>query len=36
MLGEVARAPYFAFLSVLHLKESIIRGDKHLYLMREI
>ena len=36
VLEEVARAPYFAFLSVLHLKESMgLRGDKHLYLMRE-
>ena len=32
---EIARAPYFAFLSVLHLRESLgLRGAWHLYLMK--
>ena len=36
MLEEIARAPYFAFLSVLHLRESMgLRGPDHLYLMKE-
>lgn len=36
VLEEIARAPYFAFLSVLHLKESLgLRGDQHIYLMKE-
>ena len=36
VLEEIARAPYFAFLSVLHFKESLgLRGDNHLYLMKE-
>ena len=36
ILEEIARAPYFAFLSVLHLRESLgLRGPEHLYLMRE-
>ena len=36
VLEEVARAPYFAFLSVLHLRESMgLRGPEHLYLMKE-
>tara|TARA_B100000035_G_scaffold202828_1_gene173514 strand:+ start:591 stop:1121 length:531 start_codon:yes stop_codon:yes gene_type:complete len=36
VLEEIARAPYFAFLSVLHLRESLgLRGPEHLYLMRE-
>ena len=36
VLEEIARAPYFAFLSVLHLRESLgLRGQGHLYLMRE-
>ena len=36
VLEEIARAPYFAFLSVLHLKESLgLRGSEHLYLMKE-
>lgn len=36
LLETIARAPYFAFLSVLHLKESLgLRGDTHLYLMKE-
>ena len=36
VLEEIARAPYFAFLSVLHLRESLgLRGDWHLYLMKE-
>ena len=35
-LREIARAPYFAFLSVLHLRESLgLRGPEHLYLMKE-
>ena len=33
VLEEIARAPYFAFLSVLHLRESMgLRGPEHLYL----
>ena len=36
MLEEIARAPYFAFLSVLHLRESLgLRGQWHIYLMKE-
>ena len=36
MLEEIARAPYFAFLSVLHLRESLgLRGQWHIYLMEE-
>ena len=36
VLEEIARAPYFAFLSVLHFKESLgLRGDQHIYLMKE-
>ena len=36
VLEEIARAPYFAFLSVLHLRESMgLRGPDHLYLMEE-
>ena len=36
VLEEIARAPYFAFLSVLHLRESLgLRGPEHLYLMEE-
>ena len=36
VLEEIARAPYFAFLSVLHLRESLgLRGPEHLYLMKE-
>lgn len=36
VLETIARAPYFAFLSVLHLKESLgLRGEEHLYLMKE-
>ena len=36
VLEEIARAPYFAFLSVLHFRESLgLRGDWHLYLMKE-
>ena len=35
-LEELARAPYFAFLSVLHFRESMgLRGPEHLYLMKE-
>ena len=35
VLEEIARAPYFAFLSVLHLKESLgLRGDQHIILMK--
>ncbi len=34
VLEEIARAPYFAFLSVLHLIESLgLRGPEHIYLM---
>ena len=36
VLEEIARAPYFAFLSVLHLRESMgLRGPDHIYLMKE-
>ena len=36
VLEEIARAPYFAFLSVLHLRESLgLRGQWHIYLMKE-
>ena len=36
VLEEIARAPYFAFLSVLHLRESLgLRGPDHHHLMRE-
>ena len=36
VLEEIARAPYFAFLSVLHFRESLgLRGAWHIYLMRE-
>tara|TARA_A100001234_G_scaffold220720_1_gene234364 strand:- start:448 stop:1041 length:594 start_codon:yes stop_codon:yes gene_type:complete len=36
VLEEIARAPYFAFLSVLHLKESLgLRGEWHIHLMKE-
>lgn len=36
LLETIARAPYFAFLSVLHLRESLgLRGPEHLYLMKE-
>ncbi len=36
VLEEIARAPYFAFLSVLHLRESLgLRGPEHLQLMKE-
>ena len=35
VLEEIARAPYFAFLSVLHLKESFgLRGEDHIQLMK--
>jgi ubiquinol oxidase len=36
VLETIARAPYFAFLSVLHLKESLgLRTEAHYYLMKE-
>ena len=36
VLEEIARAPYFAFLSVLHFRESMgLRGLEHLYLMKQ-
>ena len=36
VLEEIARAPYFAFLSVLHFRESMgLRSPEHLYLMKE-
>ena len=36
VLEEIARAPYFAFLSVLHFQESMgLRGDLHHALMKE-
>ncbi len=35
-LEVIARAPYFAFISVLHLRESLgLRGEEHIYLMKE-
>ena len=34
VLEEIARAPYFAFLSVLHFRESLgLRGHEHIDLM---
>ena len=34
VLEEIARAPYFAFLSALHLQESMgLRGEQHISLM---
>ena len=34
VLEEIARAPYFAFLSVLHFRESMgLRGPDHINLM---
>ena len=36
VLETIARAPYFAFLSVLHLRESLgLRTEEHFYLMKE-
>ena len=36
VLEVIARAPYFAFISVLHLRESLgLRGEEHIYLMKE-
>ena len=36
VLEEIARAPYFAFLSVLHFRESMgLRGPEHQYLMKQ-
>ena len=36
VLEEIARAPYFAFLSVLHFRESMgLRGPEHLQLMKQ-
>ena len=36
VLETIARAPYFAFLSVLHFKESLgLRTESHYYLMKE-
>tara|TARA_B100001109_G_C18746393_1_gene419150 strand:- start:333 stop:842 length:510 start_codon:yes stop_codon:yes gene_type:complete len=36
VLEVIARSPYFAFLSVLHLKESLgIKNSKTMFLMRE-
>ena len=36
VLETIARAPYFAFLSVLHFRESLgLRGPEHIYLMKE-
>lgn len=36
VLETIARAPYFAFLSVLHLKESLgLRTPEHFVLMKE-
>lgn len=36
VLEEIARAPYFAFLSVLHFRESMgLRGSEHLDLMSQ-
>ena len=36
VLEVIARAPYFAFISVLHIRESLgLRGEDHIYLMKE-
>ena len=36
VLEEIARAPYFAFLSVLHFRESMgLRGREHIDLMAQ-
>ena len=36
VLEVIARSPYFAFLSVLHLKESLgIQNDRTMHLMKE-
>jgi len=36
VLETIARAPYFAFLSVLHFKESLgLRTEEHYHLMKE-
>tara|TARA_B100001057_G_scaffold241608_1_gene241932 strand:- start:253 stop:756 length:504 start_codon:yes stop_codon:yes gene_type:complete len=36
VLEVIARAPYFAFISVLHFRESLgLRGADHIYLMKE-
>ena len=36
VLEVIARAPYFAFLSVLHFKESLgIKNNKTMFLMKE-
>ena len=36
VLEEIARAPYFSFMSVLHFRESLgLRGPEHIYLMKE-
>jgi len=36
VLETIARAPYFAFLSVLHLRESLgLRTEAHYFLMKE-
>ena len=36
LLEVIARSPYFAFLSVLHFKESLgIKNDKTMFLMKE-
>tara|TARA_B100002019_G_scaffold121614_1_gene104588 strand:+ start:290 stop:793 length:504 start_codon:yes stop_codon:yes gene_type:complete len=36
VLEVIARAPYFAFLSVLHFRESLgLRTETHFYLMKE-
>ena len=36
VLEVIARSPYFAFLSVLHFKESLgIKNDQSMYLMKE-
>lgn len=36
VLETIARVPYFSFLSVLHLKESLgLSKNSHIYLMKE-
>ena len=36
VLEEIARAPYFAFLRVLHFRESMgLRGPEHIHLMKQ-
>ena len=37
VLEVIARAPYFAFISVLHFRESLgLRGEEHIFLMKDL